>query len=193
MSEPVEHRLLVIAGLSPQVISGALYALMVQKGKAVDSVVVITSPEGAHAVRNTFFLGQENPLDHFCRDYGFIRKKIVFSEDDIHVVWPEQGAHDLRESPAWDRLFSLLAGWTHPEAAAIVACMAGGRKDMAVLFSQIFSLLARPEDSLTHLFTTDEFAHLGNFFYPPPQSTPIAVHRLGRGVSFLNSSDARME
>ncbi|MBF0145414.1 MAG: TIGR02584 family CRISPR-associated protein [Magnetococcales bacterium] len=173
-------------------ISSALYVLMILEGKEVVELQVLTSPEGANAVDNVFFLGGENPLDRFCRDYAIARKRIVFSKEHVHILWPESRPGGLVEIPDPDSLFSLMAQWTSNQSEPLVACIAGGRKDMAVLLAQILGLLGRPEDRLTHLLTSKAFENLAEFFYPPPHPTVITVHRLGRGVEYLNTKDAQV-
>ncbi|MBF0109729.1 MAG: TIGR02584 family CRISPR-associated protein [Magnetococcales bacterium] len=192
MSQPDSCRLLISLGLSPQIISSSLYALMIIEKKTFVDIHVLTSPEGARAVGNIFFLGSDNPLDRFCRDYAIPRGRVVFSREQVHILWPEHGARSLVDTPCLDRLFSLLAHWTANGAEPLVACIAGGRKDMAVLFAQVFGLLAREEDCLTHLLTSKEFENLAEFFYPPPHPTAIMVHRLGRGVEYLNTREAEV-
>jgi CRISPR-associated protein (TIGR02584 family) len=148
-------------------------------------------------VQNALLLMPGSPLDRLCRDYGFARSGVRFGVEDVHQVWAgalESGAAvPPRLDAALDRIMAHLAVWCADDALPVVACVAGGRKDMAVLFAQVFSLLARPQDRLCHLFTSPAFEHLAEFFYPPPQPETLAVHRSGHGVVFLNSAEARVD
>ncbi|MBF0127841.1 MAG: TIGR02584 family CRISPR-associated protein, partial [Magnetococcales bacterium] len=185
--------LVVLVGLTPQVITEALYMLMVRERCEVARISVLTSPEGAEAVRNALLFGQEPPLERFCREYGFNRNWIGFGSEDIHSIWSRRMAESESEMTAMDGLFERLAHWCGDGEIPVVACVAGGRKDMAVLFAQVFGLLARPTDRLVHLFASPEFENLAEFFYPPPKPATLAVHRSGHGVVFLNTAEAHVE
>ncbi|MBF0214035.1 MAG: TIGR02584 family CRISPR-associated protein [Magnetococcales bacterium] len=174
-------------------ITEALYVLMVRERSVVARISVLTSPEGADAVGNALLCGQVSPLERFCREYGFNRNRIGFVSTDIHAIWPRRTATGGPGMAAMDGLFERLAGWCGGEEMPVVACVAGGRKDMAVLFAQVFGLLARPDDRLVHLLASPEFENLAEFFYPPLQPSSLAVHRPGHGVVFLNTAEARVE
>ncbi|MEO5348320.1 MAG: CRISPR-associated ring nuclease Csm6 [Magnetococcus sp. YQC-3] len=190
--KPFSCHLVVVTGLTPQVITEALYALQIQEGCVVQRISVLTTPEGAEAVQNALMLTRDTPLERFCRDYGIVRRSIQFDRQDIYRIWPSRSVGSSLEPASLDTLMSWLAEWCAPDKLPVTACVAGGRKDMAVLFSQIFSLLARQEDRLVHLFVPKIFENLAEFFYPPPEPVALTVHRSG-GVTFLNSTEARVE
>ncbi|MBF0154072.1 MAG: TIGR02584 family CRISPR-associated protein [Magnetococcales bacterium] len=186
------NHLVVMAGLTPQVITEALYVLHVREHRVVTRISIITSSEGAEAVENALLLTRDPPMDQFCRDYGLPRSNIRFGLEDLHRVWPSRMVETGVQSVNLDALMTLMAEWCADGEPPVTACVAGGRKDMAVLFAQVFSLLARPEDRLGHLLVSPQFENLAEFFYPPPHPEILAVHRSG-GVTFLNSADARVE
>lgn len=187
------YHLVVLVGLTPQVVTESLYVLMVREKRKVVRISVLTSPEGAEAVRNAMLFNHDPPLERFCREYGFNRTHIRFGIEELHQVWPSRDVLETVQAASMDGLIVRMADWCREGEAAITACVAGGRKDMTVLFSQVFSLLARPEDRLVHLLTSPAFENLAEFFYPPPQPTSLAVHRPGRGVVFLNTQEAQVE
>ncbi|NGZ06565.1 MAG: TIGR02584 family CRISPR-associated protein [Magnetococcales bacterium] len=185
--------LVVLVGLTPQVITEALYLLMVREGRQVRRISVLTTPEGADAARNALLVGAETPLDRLCREYGLARAEIGFGLEDLHRFWRGRREDGQLESAMPDGLFESLAGWCQEGSLPVVACVAGGRKDMTVLFAQVFGLLARSEDRLVHLLVSPPFENLAEFFYPPVTPQPLAVHRAGHGVIFLDSSAAHLE
>ena len=182
--------LIILVGLTPQVITEALYAVVVQEGKRVERISVFTTPEGGRTVENSFLLGSDTPLNRFCQAYGVSRNTIHFSDKDVYVVW---NAGPIEEqSTSADQIFNKLAAWTGEGAPPLVACVTGGRKHMAVLFSQAFSLVARPEDRLFHLLVSNTFQNLPDFFYPSPQPCTLPAHIRGQGMVFLNSAEAQV-
>ncbi|MBF0185223.1 MAG: TIGR02584 family CRISPR-associated protein [Magnetococcales bacterium] len=190
--KPSSCHLIVVTGLTPQVITEALYALQIQEGCSVQRISVLTTPEGSEAVQNALMLTRESPLERFCHDYGIARRSILFDQQSVYRIWPSRSVESSLEPASLDHLMTWLAKWCALDKPPVVACVAGGRKDMAVLFAQIFSLLARKEDRLVHLLIPPIFENLAEFFYPPPQPATLTVHRAG-GVIFLNSTDAHVE
>ncbi|CAK0751809.1 CRISPR-associated protein Csx14 [Gammaproteobacteria bacterium] len=193
--EPSKHipcHLVVLAGLTPQVITEALFVLSVREGRHVAHISVLTSPEGADTVQNALLLTHDTPLERFCRDYGIQRSRLLFGLEDLHRLWPRREVGGALQPASLDGVMERLATWCSEGELPIIACVAGGRKDMVVLLTQIFALLARPEDRLVHLLTSPHFENLAEFFYPPPQPATLAVHRAG-GVMFLNSAEAQVE
>lgn len=186
-------RLLVLAGLSPQVVTEALYLLSVVERQTVKDIKVFTTPEGKKTVENVLLLESDNPMEQLCRAYRLNRKHIGFGVDDVISIW-RQGSDDENrlQMDAADQMMSYLSRWTSDGEPPLAVCVAGGRKNMGVLFAQVFSLLARPLDRLFHLFVTPEFEHLPGFFFPPPEPAVVESYRKGCGVAFLNSEEARI-
>lgn len=191
--EQAPWRLLVIAGLTPQVVTEALYVLAIAERQPVGELKIFTTPEGKKAVENVLLLEAGNPLDKLCRAYGLNRSRIQFGDDDVISVW-ESGplAEEDLQLAAADRMMKHLTRWTADDQPPLAVCVAGGRKNMGVLFVQVFSLLARPLDRLFHLVVSPEFENLPGFFFPPPQPATVESYSKGCGVAFLNSAEARI-
>lgn len=184
-------RLLIIAGLSPQVVTEALYLLTVRENRAVKEIKIFTTPEGKKVAESVLLLQAENPLMDLCRSYGLNQNDIRFKSDDIIPVWQE-GAIDEEslQAAAANQMMKCLSKWTADGEPPLAVCVAGGRKNMGILFVQVFALLARQEDRIFHLVVSSEFQHLPEFFFPPPAPTVINTYKKGGGMAFLNTKDA---
>ncbi|CAK0771604.1 hypothetical protein CCP3SC1_630014 [Gammaproteobacteria bacterium] len=173
-------------------ITEALFVLCVREQRHVARVSVLTSTEGADTVQNALLLTNDTPLERFCRDYGIQRSRLHFGPENVYRLWPSREIGGAHQPASLNGVMERVAAWCFEGAPPVVACVAGGRKDMAVLFAQVFALFARPEDRLVHLMISPMFENLAEFFYPPPKSVTLPIHRAG-GVLFLNSADAQVE
>lgn len=191
--EPHEYArriLLVVAGLTPQVVTETLYALTqgaFREGKPPfepTELWIATTSLGRREVERSLMDLGDNQVRRLCEDYGLA----VPAFGDSHVLSltdergkPLEDAHDDAAFLALgDLLTSRLAEWTEDPDSAVHLSLAGGRKTMGYLAGHALSLLGRPQDRLSHVLVNPPFDRIAEFFYPPPTSV-TAVARFDDG------------
>lgn len=102
-----------------------------------------------------------------------------FDESHIWLIENEQGIAVNDAKSIEDQTFMAdfitrkVFELTQQQDIAIHASIAGGRKTMAFYLGYAMSLLARPQDSLSHVFVNDEFEFVKDFYYPTKDSNII--------------------
>ncbi len=170
--------LLIMVGLSPQIITETIYAHYQQTGKQFTKVIVITTPAGKQAVVQHLFdhPGGVGKLNQLVADYSL--KAIELTEQDILLIEDqnEQVIDDAKTSQdltgVADYLLELVRGLTEDDKPPLYVSLAGGRKTMTFYLGYAVSLFARAQDSLCHVFV-DRAYESNEFFYPTPYPKPI--------------------
>lgn len=196
-------RLLCVTGLSPQVVTETLYALVCPSDPAVAPQVpkeihVITTLEGRKRIHLNLFetaeLGGRGQFRQFCDDYGLDRNAIRFDDSTIHVITDAEG-HELpdiadhaQNEAAADSIIELVRRLTE-DSSELHVSLAGGRKTMGFLAGYALSLYGRPQDRLSHVLVNRPFENLAEFYYPPPK--PRTLKLPGRNES-ASTAEARI-
>ncbi|GAB4343024.1 MAG: CRISPR-associated ring nuclease Csm6 [Calditrichia bacterium] len=164
--------LLAALGTTPQIISEALYALMVQKKEPIEEVHLITTTTGKTKAEKTFFNNGQGPFYQFCRHYGFSATELI---PKYHLIQNKDGEimADIRtpadNDAAADFFLRVVRELTTSENTQIFATIAGGRKTMSAYLYFVMQLLGRPQDKLYHvLVRPDTIESNPGFFYPHP-------------------------
>ena len=175
--------LLLVAGLTPQIVTETLYALCVKRTLAFipTEIHLLTTKEGAERAR-LMLLGEEpGYLRRFCEDYDLPELMKAFPEENIHVVRGPDGT-PLRDiiteednAAVADAIMRQVRALAADETCAIHASVAGGRKTMGVALALAMSLFGRPQDALSHVLVSPPFESHPEFFYPPPQPKVLLV------------------
>ncbi len=165
--------LLAVAGLTPQVVTETLYALVVNEAEPFipTEVHLITTQEGAERARLTL-LGEDPGWFHrLCREYGL--NGVHLDEDNVHVLRNVQGRplQDIRTPSDNESAADLISEWircfTLDADSALHVSMAGGRKTMGFYAGYALSLYGRPQDRLSHVLVSPaELESHPLFFYP---------------------------
>lgn len=171
---PADRRkvLVALSGLSPQVVTEAVFGLAFSTTPAwiVDEIHLITTREGAVRARPSLSC-VGNHLSRLCEEYGL--PQISFSEDNIHVVRAgEVELDDIRSSDhsraTADFIVSFVRSLAAQADTEIAMSIAGGRKPMGFLGGAALSLFARPQDRLIHVLVSPAALESHpDFFYPP--------------------------
>ena len=91
--EEYSRRILVsVTGLSPQVITETLYALVVQKRTPFipTEIHLLTTREGAERASLALLDPRKGRFHAFCQDYN-LEGRVLFGAEQIHVVEDESG------------------------------------------------------------------------------------------------------
>ncbi|WP_432464442.1 MULTISPECIES: CRISPR-associated ring nuclease Csm6 [unclassified Agarivorans] len=176
--KPKEATLLIMVGLSPQIVTETIYAHYQQKKIQFTKVIIITTPAGKQAVVDHLLdhQGGRGKLSQLVTDYSLkpielLDKDILLIEDQYEQVIDDAQTSQQLTSVA-DYLLELVRGLTEDEQPTLCVSLAGGRKTMTFYLGYAVSLFARQQDSLCHVFVDSEYES-SEFFYPTPYSNPI--------------------
>jgi len=185
----MKNILLAITGASPQVVTETLYALHTEGKTFPDEMYIITTLGSKKTLCEGFF--ENGHLAALQKEYNMPALK--FDESHIWLIEDEQGQPIEDAKSIADQTFMAdfitrkVFELTNDPSIAIHASIAGGRKTMAFYLGYAMSLLARPQDSLSHVFVNDEFEFVKDFYYPTKQSNVIDGKRGGPQVDTKNA------
>ncbi|TVR98280.1 MAG: TIGR02584 family CRISPR-associated protein [Rhodospirillales bacterium] len=171
--------LLAVTGLTPQVVTEAVYALAVQGAPRFvpTEVAILTTAEGAERARLTLLSAEPGWFRRLCRDHGL--SGIVFDERSIQALGPagEVALDDIRNADdnavVADAVTEAVRSYTADPACALHVSMAGGRKTMGFFAGYALSLYGRPQDRLSHVLVEPAFEAHPEFYYPTLESRII--------------------
>lgn len=174
--------LLVVTGMSPQVVTETLWSLAARKNADTfvpTEIHVVTTAEGADHARLQLLSEKPGYFHQFCRDYAL--PHIDFSDDQIHVICDPQGEplSDIRSpadnEAAADYITGLVRTLTEADDSALHVSIAGGRKTMGYYLGYALSLYGRAQDRLSHVLVSAGYENSPDFFYPTPREHIIYV------------------
>jgi CRISPR-associated protein (TIGR02584 family) len=188
-----ETTLLTVLGSSPQVITETLYAL--KEAGFPNRIIVFTTKHGASQIEQ---LALHEHIESLCENYGL--SVPTLNEHDINIVKDLNGIelNDIRNSADQesmaDQITQTVRELVKDDKISIHASIAGGRKSMSFYMGYIFSIFARPQDSLSHVLVSPEFES-NNFWYPTPKSSPFVakiIRETGEKI-MLDAQHAKVE
>ncbi len=164
-----------LCGLSPQVVTEALYALMVQQEVPFvpTHVHLVTTKEGAERIRLSLLDPQTGKIAALCNEYQLPYPE--FNEKNIHIIADETGCplddigNNRENSVTANFISTLILQLTSDENSALHVSIAGGRKTMSFYLGYTLTLFARPQDRLSHVLVSDGLESNPEFFYPSKQ------------------------
>lgn len=176
----MNHVLLSVVGLTPQVITETLYALHAQE-KQVDEIHVITTREGKEKILALLLAEGSGALYRYLDEYDMEAKSTLLSVNNIHVLTNEHGDQidEITAEEDNERLLylclSLTFNLTKDPNTAVYFSVAGGRKTMTSCLTLAAQLYGRPQDRLYHTLVSSDFENTRDFFYPPLDSKHIEL------------------
>lgn len=165
-----ENVLVAVVGLTPAVVTQALYGLSVLSTERVPvhRVDIIGTLPAIELSRNAL-LGSRGALSRLARVY--------------QLPTPTTRFHVLRKSPsraplmdlrttednhaAWLQVFRIVRALL-PRSQTLLGSIAGGRKTLSHALVLAFQLLGRRQDRLFHVLLRPEQTGNPNFFFPLP-------------------------
>jgi len=176
----VRNILLAVSGLSPQVLTEALYALW-HEGRRVDAVYVITTRPGKEQIRAHLLVPEGGKFAELLADCGIDPATINFSSRNLHVL-RDPGGRELDDIVTPDdneilikTCLDLAFRFTADPATAVFFLVAGGRKTMTSCLTLAAQLYGRPQDRIFHILVSPEFESCRNFWFPPRHSVPVEL------------------
>ena len=194
---PIHRRILLcVTGLSPQIVTETLYALIVtQKPPWIpDEIRLITTKHGADSARLMLLSDDPGWFHRLCRDWHL--PPVAFDASHIEVLQDARGnpLDDIRDDQdnqrAADGIADLVRRMTEEEHTEIHASIAGGRKTMGFFMGYAMSLWGRPQDKLSHVLISTPFESRPEFFYPTP--IPHIIPARNPGQAPLDASTAKV-
>lgn len=172
--------LLAVSGMSPQIITETLYALVTAKKWIPDEIHLVTTETGKSQAILQLLEGQRH-FSKFLKDYR-IKQPILFNESTIHIICDAKGLpmQDMKtpedNEAAADCITDKIRELTANPDNELHVSLAGGRKTMGFYAGYALSLFGRPQDRLSHVLISSEYESLRDFFYPTPKTHPIYSH-----------------
>jgi len=176
----MKNILLAVAGLNPQVITEALYALL-HEGRTVDAIHVITTRTGREKILARLLTPAGGVFaefrQEFCPDIA-----IQFGPENIHVLQRPDGRElddivtDEDNEILLETCLGLTFEFTSQPGTAVFFLVAGGRKTMTSCMSLAAQLYGRPQDRIYHVLVSPEFESCPDFWYPPRESVSITLY-----------------
>ena len=188
----MKNILLAVVGLTPQVITEALYALH-QEGRAVNAIQIITTRGGKEAIHALLLASGQGAYYRYLKDYDLDPLGIEFGPENVHVLADHHGIEiddivGLEENEILLRTcLDQACRFTLSEDTSVYFLIAGGRKTMSACLAVAAQFYGRPQDRVYHVLISPEFESTPDFFYPPPQSVQVRLYDR-RGQPFLKDS-----
>jgi CRISPR-associated protein (TIGR02584 family) len=193
----MKNILLAVCGLSPQVITEALYALF-HEGREVHAVHLITTRPGRDKVLAELLAPKTGQFPALLADFGMAAKDIDFSHDNLHVLRDESGREldDILTPEDNECLMQtclhLAFRFTGREDCTVFFLVAGGRKTMTSCLTLAAQLYGRQQDRLLHVLVSPEFESSRNFYFPPRKPVTVELHDRQGQPYWKDSSLARI-
>lgn len=172
-----------VSGLSPQVITETLYALVTSSNYLPTELHVITTQIGKQRIQHQLI--EEGWYQKLTQELGYQLPEItsgnihLIDTDDKVVVSDVMSDEETRASA--DDITRIIQQLTADEDSSVVVSITGGRKTMGFYLGHALSLFGRAQDRLTHVMVDSDFEHNNAFFFPTKESKAI----------YANSNDKR--
>src|SRR5919109_2264692 len=155
--------LVMVAGLTPQVITETLYYLTQKRDPpvAITEIHVLTTQPGRQRILPDLLTPHHGRLHTFCAEYNLDPTTIAFDADHIHVLTNAAGIplEDIRtaddSAAVADQILTFIRRLTHDPATRLHCSLAGGRKTQSVLLGFALQLYGRPQDTLLHVLVSE--------------------------------------
>ena len=175
--------LLVVIGMTPQIVTETLYKLAVDSDPVYipTEIHLITTKEGANSAEIAL-LGTAHDQGWFytlCEDYGIDRD--IFKKENIHIITDTEGQFiNDNESSEHNKIASnyitnKIKEFTQDSNTSLHVSLAGGRKTMSYYAGYALSLYGRWQDRLSHVLVNYPFMNNENFFYPRPKAQRFSI------------------
>jgi CRISPR-associated protein (TIGR02584 family) len=188
--------LLLVTGMSPQIVTETLYGLAVrpadgQQTWVPDEIHVLSTLDGLNQVRDRLFA--KGNFAQMQTDYPQLAS-ICFDDNCLHPICDAntQPLTDLKtpidNEYAANAICDVVRQFTADNHVQLHVSIAGGRKTMGFYAGYALSLYGRADDGMSHVLVDDKFENVPDFYYPTP-GTRFVTDRSGKT---LNASDAQV-
>jgi CRISPR-associated protein (TIGR02584 family) len=190
--------LLLVTGMSPQIVTETLYGLAVkptdgQNKWTPDEIHVISTTGGLTQIRASLF--KDGHFDRLLDEYQL--PTILFDESCLHAIYNENGTAlaDLKTPQdneyAANAICEQVRLFTQDDDTEVHVSIAGGRKTMGFYAGYALSLYGRVQDRMSHVLVSSEFESSREFFYPAPTPQTTFITPNGK-TERLDAYDAQV-
>ena len=194
-SDMSRNILLLVTGMTPQIVTETVYGLACPTEDAAqswvpDEIHVISTQDGLNQIRDRLF--EKGNFARLIEDYQL--PNIVFDESSLHCITSTTGEllKDLKtpddNERAADTICELVRQFTADADTSLHVSIAGGRKTMGFYAGYALSLYGRQQDRMSHVLVEDRFETVVDFYYPTPD-TRFVTNRDGKT---LDAKEARV-
>ena len=149
--------LLVVTGLTPQVLTETVWALVNRPKPWVPTDIHVLTTVQGKMIATQKLLGRNGPWSELVKTLsasGLVAS--TFTEDNVHVaqldgIELQDITDEKSNSTMADLIVRVVAEWTSKPGVELHVSMAGGRKTMSYLAGQAMNLLGRAQDQLSHV------------------------------------------
>lgn len=181
--QPLRRILLVVTGLSEQVVTETVFALAQENdGEGLPhDVHIVTTSTGAERVRLNLLSDSPGWFQKLRTDYKL--PPIRLADDTLHLIRNarDEALTDIRTPAdnvaAADTITRVIRTLTRDPDTALHVSIAGGRKSMGFFAGYALSMFGRSQDRLTHVLVSDKFESNRSFYYPTPYTNVIYATR----------------
>lgn len=166
--------MICLVGLSPQVVTEAIYGLITQTSPAFipTELHLIVNGAGESAVLDSFVNNTLSPFVQLQREYLGTEQIRFAPKKHIHVIkrdgMPVDDIQSIEDNAAMaDLMLHVARELAADPECAIHASIAGGRKSMSYYLGHVMTLVGRPQDRMSHVLLNPPFERMRDFFYPP--------------------------
>ncbi len=172
--------LLLVTGMSPQIVTETLYGLAVRPINGIpwtpDEVHVVSTNDGLNQIRDRLF--DKAHFQRLLQDYNL--PSIHFNESCLHKICTEDGQvlSDLKTPEdnelAANTICEVIRNFTSSNENELHVSIAGGRKTMGFYAGYALSLYGRSQDRMSHVLVEEKFEKcndvINGFYYPTPNT-----------------------
>lgn len=170
--------LLVVTGMTPQIITETVWALACDPLNDApwvpDEIHVLSTQDGLTQIRSRLFADQI--FSQFQKTYP-ITANIQFDERYLHVIKNDlnEALTDLKTPEdneyAANAICEIIRDFTAQDNVTLHVSIAGGRKTMGFYAGYALSLYGRAQDRMSHVLVEEKFETARDFFYPTIDSS----------------------
>ncbi len=195
-SEKTKHILIAALGISPQILTETLYALLHRPTPWVpDEIYVFTTHAGKEKIEAQLLHAETGQFFEFYRQYLQGKYPLPeFNTNHICLFRSKNGCiiHRLMteddNEDAVNTMLALIREKSQDEQTQLHLSIAGGRKTTSFYAGYLFSLFARPQDEISHVLVSPENFECSDFYFPPKPPRNV----IGRDGLPIHSDNAQI-
>lgn len=168
--------LLCSVGLTPQIVTETLYALMLKEWWP-DKLIIITTGAGAAACNKMLLDAQTGGLARFAREYSKLAAMEFTKKVQLITVQTDTG--DLDDG-RWTAKFSdkakeIISEICSDPKNSLHVSISGGRKTAAAILALLMAIYGRAHDRISHVQTVPDMRSNPSFWFPTnaPEILPL--------------------
>lgn len=171
---PPKNILVALCGITPQIVTETLYALIVLKKIDINEIWLVTTAKGRKQIIDQLLANGSGPYFQFIRDY-LPTAEIAFNPNHILVADDLGDITNATANEAFaNRILQLVREKTADPETVLYCSLAGGRKTMSVYLALALQFFGRTRDRLFHILVQPAaFENNPAFFFPP--SEPVEI------------------